>query len=747
MRGARWLLLVALVVMVGAVAVTYRAQKRALKKQAIPKPAALPAEVGAVAEQWQYRREKDNQTLVEITAKDFRQAKDSAEINLTDVQLKLHHEKAGKYDLVKSAAATFSSSDERLYSDGDVEITLAIPDDEEPKPNLVAIHSSGVTFETTSGKAETVRPATFTFRNGYGKADGASYDPSTHELHMLSDVELHLNPPGPNAKPMKIEANTLYYHEATSEIWLKPWGRMTRDNTVVEGYESVVHLQDQAVRKIETNRAHGHDEYPDRKLQYAADGIWMDFNDDGVVEKIVGEGNAQLTSTSGTSQTSIAAPRVEMTFLEQDGQSVLSRVSTTGKTAVTEKPAPLPGRQPGETHVLRSESIELKMRPDGKEIETVLAPSPGTLEFQPNLPSQHHRTLAGRDMVIGYGAQNRLDSFRAKDVKTVTDPNEDERRNNRGVTHTASRELAARFEADSSQISSLEQTGDFTYEEGARHARASKATLDSKSNVMVLETAARISDDTGSTSAERIRMDQRTGDFTAEGRVNSLRLQEKGKNDSGMLSGDEPLQAQAGRMETTNRNRTIHYQGGVNLWQGANRIQANDVVVDREKGTLVADGGVVTNLWEQPKEDEKKPASAPILTVARAPHLVYTDQTRLAVYTGGVILNRQGTQVKSRELRAYLAEEGADSRLVKAVADGGVEISQAAPDRTRTGTAEHVEYFTENQKVVLQGGQPQFTDSLKGNTHGVELTYFANDDRLLVNGSAEQPVHSRIRRK
>ena len=143
MRGARWLLLVALVVMVGAVAITYRTQKKALKQQAIPKPAALPAEVGALAEQWQYRREKDNQTVVEITAKDFRQAKESAEINLTDVQLKLHHEKAGKYDLVKSAAATFSSSDERLYSEGDVEITLAVPDDEEPKPNLVAIHSSG----------------------------------------------------------------------------------------------------------------------------------------------------------------------------------------------------------------------------------------------------------------------------------------------------------------------------------------------------------------------------------------------------------------------------------------------------------------------------------------------------------------------------------------------------------------------------------------------------------------------------
>jgi len=173
---------------------------------------------------------------------------------------------------------------------------------------------------------------------------------------------------------------------------------------------------------------------------------------------------------------------------------------------------------------------------------------------------------------------------------------------------------------------------------------------------------------------------------------------------------------------------------------------------------LIADGTVITNLWEQPKERSApggsggatpaKPAAGPVLTVVRAPHLVYTDVNRLAVYTGGAVMNRPGMEVKSRELRAYLAEEGADSRLVKAFADGGVEIVQTVTDRKRTGKAEHCEYYTENQKVVLRGGQPEFIDSLKGNnTRGVELTYFVNDDRLLVNGSPDQPAKSRIRRK
>jgi lipopolysaccharide export system protein LptA len=761
MRGARWLLLVAIAVIVVVVGRSYKAQKAILKHQALPKPAELPAGVGSVAEQWEYRRARDNHTLVEITAKDFRQAKDSAQIDLTQVELRLHHQQAGTYDLVRSAAATFFSSDERLYSEGDVDITLAVPDGQEPEPKLVSIHSSGVAFDTNTGKAETDRPATFTFRNGSGKAVGAFYDPAKHELRMQKDVEMYWNPPGPNAKTMKIEATMLYYHEETSEVWLKPWGRLTRENTVVEGYESVIHLENKAIRSVETTRARGSDEYPNRKLRYGADSIWMDFDDDGEIDKVEGDGNAQLVSTAESAETAITASRVEMNFQLNDGESVLSRVNTFGKSVLKETQLPGPAgpsaRQPRETHVLRGESIELKMQPGGRNVETVHVPAAGTLEFIPTLPAQHHRMLTGKDMLIAYGPQNRIDTFRAKDAKTETDPTQDERRRDRGVTHTASRELLAKFEPGSNQMASLEQRGDFTYDEGVRRARAASATLDSKENVMVLEGMARVWDNTGSTAADHIRMDQQTGDFTADGNVNSIRLPDKGQTSSGMLSGDEPVEAQARRMVSANRNRRVHFEGNVNLWQKADRVQASVVDVDREKQTLIADGAVVTNLWEQPKANDAaegsgtpaaKTAASPVLTVVRAPHLVYTDVNRLAVYTGGAMMSRIGIEVKSRELRAYLADEGADSRLVKAFADGSVEIVQTAADRKRTGKAEHCEYYTENQKVVLRGGEPEFIDSMKGNnTRGVELTYFANDDRLLVNGSPDQPAKSRIRRK
>jgi lipopolysaccharide export system protein LptA len=85
--------------------------------------------------------------------------------------------------------------------------------------------------------------------------------------------------------------------------------------------------------------------------------------------------------------------------------------------------------------------------------------------------------------------------------------------------------------------------------------------------------------------------------------------------------------------------------------------------------------------------------------------------------------------------------------LQKAFADGSVQIVQSGPIRTRIGSSEHAEYYTEEDKIVLRGGDPTMNDSIRGNTRGSELTYYSNDDRLLVKGSDGKPATSHIRRK
>lgn len=747
-------MLVAIAAILGVIGYRYRAQQQILNSGLPPAPATLETEINAKSQHW-HRRETDHatgRTIYDIDAEEMRQIASDSHVELKNVAIKLYSKDGSTYNFVKSAAAVFNAEDRSLYSKGETEITIGVPVEGQPVKQLTVVKTSGVSFDSTTGRADTEQPSTFVFDRGDGKATGARYDPTLHELEMKHDVVIHWKPLKPGAKPALIEAAGLSYHESTSEIWLKPWGRVTREGTVFEGNDAVIKMEDQVIRRLTALKAHGSEDAPNRKLRYAADELAVDFNDDGVAQKVVGEKNAELVSNSDISETSVKAGHVELALEPHDHDSVLTQINANGNSVIIQKPLQLPGRQLGETHVLRSDVLEMKMRPGGREIESLVTKTPGVLELIPNLPVQHHRTLEGKDFVIAYGPQNHLDNFHASDVRTTTEPTAEEKKRNRGVSVTTSRTIEARFDPRTNQMASIQQSGDFNYEEGERKARSAKATMDKDQNEILLDTGARMSDPTGATTADRIRLDQRTGDFTAEGKVSSTRLPDKNqKKGSDMLSGDDPLQATAPKMISRNRNRLIRYEGGAVMWQGANRVQADTIDVDREKRSLIADGHVVTSLWESNKDDAKAPkkaAAPPVLTETRAARMVYTENDRLAYYTGGVTLTRPDMLVKSKELKAFLAESGSDSSLEKAFADGDVEIHSRSKDLTRDGTGEHAEYYTDEQKVILRGSLVKMKSTPPPKTsQGIELIWWANDDRLLVNGTPEKPVDTRILRK
>ncbi len=72
--------------------------------------------------------------------------------------------------------------------------------------------------------------------------------------------------------------------------------------------------------------------------------------------------------------------------------------------------------------------------------------------------------------------------------------------------------------------------------------------------------------------------------------------------------------------------------------------------------------------------------------------------------------------VKGQDIRAFLRNDSDDSSLDHAFADGHVEVHETALDRTRDASSEHAEYYVDEDKVILEGGQPRFVDSTRGTT-------------------------------
>jgi lipopolysaccharide export system protein LptA len=475
---------------------------------------------------------------------------------------------------------------------------------------------------------------------------------------------------------------------------------------------------------------------------------------------------ARVVSAGETSVTTIASDRVTMDFETTETDSILRAAVSQGHSTMESKPVIRPGVDPDETRMLKSDTIWTKMRPGGQEIESVETQGPGALEFLPNRPEQSHRWMNGDHIWMTYGPRNTIQSFRSIAVTTRTEkPKEKGAKSDPAPELTWSKNLVATFLPNSSKLNSLDQSGDFRYESGERKATAERALLDQPNNIITLLGGARMSDSTGTADADKILMNQMSGDFTAEGHVISTHKPDKKKDDNsggGMLSEDEPLHARAKKMVSTDNNLQVRYEGDAVLWQGADRLEAETVEIDRDNNLLKAHGHVLSQLLDKTKDQDAakdgktktdpsqkgaSKASLRIFTVVKAADLDYNDDTRLAHYTGGVTLERPDMTVKALDVHAYLRNDSDDSSLDHALADGQVQVHKKMPDRTRDAASDHAEYYVDEDKVILEGGQPRLIDSTRGTTRGEKLTWYSSDDRLLVDGVPQQQVKSVLHHK
>ena len=782
MRRISFFSAIAAILLSAVVAYTYKLRVDQEKhRRALPPPSIKVGYEARAPSGWQYQKDdpQTNKPIVRVTASSFQATHDPSTFELHDLVLRLYDKDDSSYTYVKSARALFDEGSGILKSECPVYIVMNVPSDKDAEnkdeaAKHVRVTTSNVVYATKTGKASTDQPASFVFTEGDGRAVGVEYDPNTHELHLKSQVALDWIGKGPADRKIHVETQDLVYNEVQQKIWLSPWSKMQRQTTTIQALDSVVTMQDGVLHQIVANHAVGVDDREDRRTDFSADKMTAIFDDDGNLIQIIGENHARVVATEPGSRTTITGDRADLRFTvdskQQNGQtqsdSVLHLVLADGKAVVESVPLPQPGVQLAETRILRSEHIELEMKPGGREVQEIRAPSNAQVEFLPNRPDQSHRTLTASRIRIFYGNSSYIDRFEAWNVFTHTDkpasaahPKSAPGAKQNGPAPPAltwSDDLIATFTPNSNQISTIEQTGHFRYQEGVRKASANRAFFEQSINRMTLTGNAHVSDDSGSAMADTIVMNQATGDMDASGRVVSTHNPDPNqKPGTSVLDATKTMQAKADRMQTRDNNTKVRYEGHVVMWQGANRIAADAIDIDRDAETLHASGNVVSELVDHQPDNSSSNATVtqpPIFTIVRAPDLFYRDDTRVALYTGGVQLTRDKMTITSKQVKAFLnpnnGNNSNDSSLDHAFADGNVTVVQVPePGRSRTGTADHCEYYTKKNKVVLNGGIAQLVDSYKGITKGAQLTYYSDDDRLIVEGVKNQVAFTRMRKK
>ena len=785
MRRYSFYLAVALVVISAFVGYTLKLRlDKARAQHARPAPPMKTGVEGFASNGWHWWKNDDEtgRLITDVRAASFEGTHDPSSFALRDVRLRMYDKSGKSYTFVRSERALFNEGSGTLQSQGAVHIVMNVPnakDAEDPKEaaKRVQITTTGVVYETKSGKAQTNEPASFIFTEGDGKAVGAEYDPNTKILHLKSQVALDWIGKGPAENKMHIETSDLIYKEAEGKIYMSPWSRMTRRTTTIQAKNTLLTLVNHHLHEIDGVAGVGSDTREDRHTMYSANQMIARFDNKGVLTGIEGLGNARVESDQPAARTVLTGAHANLHFAlatKQKGKnsvedSELSLVQADGNSVAESTPLPQPGVQLAETRLLRSQHIELAMKPGGKDIAEIRTPSTAQLEFKPNCPDQAHRIVDASRLQVIYGAGSYVDTLLAWNAATHTDKAAAKIKQKKSANGklippapalTWSDLMKVKFAPNSNQVATIDQSGNFRYEEGTRKAWAKEAYLEQSINRIKLSDHARVLDDTGSATGDTIVMNQASGDMDAQGHVLSTHQPDPNeKPGTSMLDTGIPMQARADQMQTRDDNSKVFYEGHVVMWQGANRIAADQISIDRDTRSLDASGGVVSELV-----DNKVPAglpspaapsstsAGPIYTTVRAPELTYRDDTKIAHYSGGVTLTRQKMTITSQAIEAFLTPKTDkmknESSLNHALATGHVKIRDViSPGRTRVGTGEHCEYYTKEDKVVLNGGDPQMTDSYKGVTKGMQLTYFSGDDHLIVNGKKTQVAFSKLKKK
>jgi lipopolysaccharide export system protein LptA len=754
-RLAPYLLCAVILGIAGVVWFSYQQRLDVQKRNTSPAPQPLPSTLNSKARDFVYATSDGNRTVAELRAKDYREVKDPPHMELDQMELRLFHEDGKSFDLIKAAKGDFYPAESRLSSQSEVEVQMAVAPEGEPNGKILAIKAQGASLEIKTGKMSTAGYVEFRFQQeggeGTGHATGAEYDPMLHELHLLHSSLLHWKPKDAKAEPIEVESDDVRYREMESKVYFSPWSKMRKGAFTLDAAASEVNLEKGVIRHVLALEARGTDKTPKRQVDYAAKTLNVDFNPKGQVEKVIAEDDAKLNTIGDSGKTNTAARRLDLFFVINEKESLLDRALANGKAMVESIPASRNGVPAGETKVLRSDSIEMKMRKGGEEMETVQVHAPGTLDFLPNRPQQRKRHLDGERMTIKYAANNQIESFRSVGVTTRTEPEANAKKGSL-PTITSSKDLEAHFDPKTGDLLRMEQWNDFRYQEGDRRARAERAVQENTTNRITLTKLARIWDPTGSTDANEIVLQQKSGEFVATGNVRSTREGEKtstGKN-------AELTQATADRMEMRESNTKIRYEGNAVLWQGENRLRAPRIDIDRKLGQLRAFGGITHQMVDEKSAQARKTGA--ILTNVKSTDMFYSDKDRVVEYRGNVNMSRPGLEVLSQQLRAYLDEDDTErfneqpsGGIEKAFAYGNVRITEAGTQRVRKGQGETGEYYTADGKLVLEGGKPEMVDIVKGveqrRTTGKQLSWFSNNDKLIVDGQEQKPSLSTVQRK
>ncbi|HET7100641.1 MAG TPA: LptA/OstA family protein, partial [Terriglobia bacterium] len=461
------------------------------------------------------------------------------------------------------------------------------------------------------------------------------------------------------------------------------------------------------------------------------------------LSKLEAAGHVLGESTQGGALSKLNAHEVVLNFnpathVPSDGVA-MGKVHLTIAQPQGGQAAPSPSRIPAGKLVkedLTTEKLLFSFRPQGKNLREAETAGPGTLVLYPESAKAGSRTVTAARFFMDFDSASHLERFRGTGgTQVVFAPSPDSPKQAPAVS--TAQEMVATFDPAAEIVQSVEQHGNFHFQNGTIEAKAERARDIAREQKLILTGRPEIWDASTRARAEQIVI--LLASDTAEGIGGVHAIHTDPRNPLA-----PPINVVAHRMVADRRSQVVHYEGHVRAWRGTDVVESPSLDVYRNERRVSTNSRVVTShLQPAPAgtDEHKRAPSGPRPVTIRADRLDYMDAGQKARYEGNVELSTEDTRIDADRLDVYFSSgrKQADSEVERAVAEGHVKIVQ--PMRYAKG--ENAVYDAQTGKIVMTGGPPAVYDTEKGSMTGQRLTFYIHNDRLLVEGNANSPVISR----
>jgi len=770
-----------------------------LRKVAHNVSAKIGLNIQQTAEGFSISKSVEGRTHFTVSASKAVQFKEGGRAELHQVKIIVFGKDSSRFDRISGDNFEYDPSSGNITAKGTVLIDLeANPegirrsDQSPPAQNRESMHveTDGLTFNKNTGNAHTAGKVVFHTRQANGSSIGMDYVAEKGTMNLISAVAIDIR----SARPVHVEANQGTIFKQPRQILLTTL-HVIRQAQELRSRQGTFFLRpDNTVERIVAEGDVEGDFHGRTETHATSDRAELFLTSThNLVTTAVISGNVRIASL-GLQPADGSAGRVTLHF---DGQQVLQKVhaedgvrltqkrssSTTGNlvNASASASVPTPGQfgSSGQEQDLEmtAPAMDFYIK-GGRQLERAVTSGPPKIVI--TQPASNQKTVVtATKFTAKFTDKNRISTLHGEpNAKIVGTRIDDRQIANQPATGkpgnpgksvappqndrvSTSQKLDVVFNSQAGGIDSITQTVDLVYVDGPQKAWGQRGKYTATDQLLVLTGSPRVVNNGMTTTAETIRMNRATGDALAEDNVKSTYSDLKAQPDGGMLASSDPIHVTSHSMTARRSSGIAVYTGNARLWQNANIVEAPIIEFDRDHRSLIAHG--TPNLTHdgtpaEPAVSAAQPVATLLVQVDKkgnvtpihvtSSRLTYADADRKIFLDGGVTAKGSGATITSREMTVYLLPRsqsqansgiGAPGQIERMIAQDQVVITQP----TRHGEGGRLVYTAADDRFVLTGNSPSIFDAERGKTTGDSLTFFRQDDRVLVEGRQTSPAVTR----